>query len=56
MCPFNKEHFCKKRVLSITSNGTCGHLYERDGVSVNPRWQNAVEERFKEGWKDDSRN
>ena len=37
-CPYiSKNGFCRNKVVSITSNGLCGHIYNEQG-QVKPHW------------------
>ena len=51
-CPYiSKNGFCRNRVVSITPNGMCGHIYNVNG-QVKNNWMNPVQERFKDGYKE----
>ena len=51
-CPYiSKNGFCRNRVVSITPNGMCGHIYNVNGQVKND-WMNPVQERFKDGYKE----
>ena len=41
-CPYiSKNGFCRNRVVSITPNGMCGHIYNVNG-QVKNNWMNPV--------------
>ena len=51
-CPYiSKNGFCRNRVVSITPNGMCGHIYNTNG-QVKNNWMQPVQERFKDGYKE----
>ena len=43
-CPYrSKQGFCRNKLVSITENGTCGHIYDKHG-NIKPNWQEKVKE------------
>ena len=47
-CPFNSGMgFCRNKVLSITENGLCGHIYDKRG-QLKQNWQERIDEEMKE--------
>ena len=50
LCPYRSRNgFCRNRVLCITENGLCGHIYNRNG-QMNPNWQQKIDEKFMAGY------
>ena len=50
-CPFRSSSgFCRNKLVSINTNGMCGHIYTKNG-QVKPNWQEKIEEEFMEGYK-----
>jgi len=42
-CPYKSINgFCKNRVLSITKDGRCGHIYDKNGC-VKSDWQDKID-------------
>lgn len=42
-CPYNsKNGFCKNRVLIITKNGLCGHIYDKNGY-IKSNWRDKID-------------
>ena len=37
--------FCRKRVLGITENGLCDHIYNKNG-QIKSNWQEKINEEF----------
>lgn len=50
-CPYrSKNGFCRNRLLNIIENGSCGHIFNRNGQpKVN--WQQKIDEKFMQGYK-----
>ena len=45
-CPYKSgSGFCRNRVVKITPNGNCGHLYDDRG-QVRRDWAEKIEEEF----------
>ena len=43
-CPYRSNNgFCRNRVLGITENGLCGHIYDKNG-QIKPKWQERISE------------
>ena len=50
-CPYrSKTGFCRNRVLFITLNGLCGHIYDKNG-QIKSNWMNPIDEKFMDGYK-----
>lgn len=50
-CPYrSKNSFCRNRVTLINSNGTCGHIFNENGV-VKDHWQQPIDEIYMDGYK-----
>lgn len=46
LCPYrSKSGFCRNRVLCITQNGLCNHIYDSNG-QVKANWTNPIEEMY----------
>lgn len=46
MCPYNSPSgFCRNRLVSITPNGSCGHIYTEQGA-VKQNWQEKIDKEF----------
>lgn len=42
-CPYrSRNRFCMNPLLYINMNGSCGHIYDKNG-RVKPNWQEPVE-------------
>ena len=53
-CPFRStNNFCRNKLVSITNQGFCGHVYFPNG-QVRNDWQEQVEEKYMEGFLNDS--
>lgn len=49
-CPYkSKSSFCRKRVLGITNNGLCGHIYDNNG-NVKVKWREPVDVMYMDGF------
>lgn len=49
-CPYrSKNGFCRNRVLLINLNGSCGHIYDKNG-QIKSNWQEPIDERFMDGY------
>lgn len=43
-CPYiSKDGFCRKKLVSITQKGFCGHIYYNNG-KVRNYWQEPVDD------------
>lgn len=51
MCPYNSPSgFCRNKLVSITPNGNCGHIYTEQGV-VKQNWQEKIDKEFMQGYR-----
>ena len=52
-CPYNSTSgFCKNKLVSITPNGSCGHIYTDQGA-VKQNWQEKKKKKFMQGYKNE---
>ena len=52
ICPYHsKNGFCKKRVLPITQNGLCGHIFNPNGQQ-KPNWKDFIQPQYMDGWRE----
>ena len=53
-CPFRStNNFCRNKLVSITNQGFCGHVYFSNG-QIRNNWQEKIEEKYMEGSMYDS--
>ena len=51
ICPYrSKSGFCRNRLLKITDNGFCGHIYNNYGQQ-NRGWKDPIEDIWMDGYK-----
>ena len=43
-CPYRSgSGFCKRKILLITSNGSCGNIFKENGI-IRQNWMSAIDE------------
>lgn len=52
-CPYRSGNgFCRNRVVGMTENGMCGHIYDKSG-RVKVGWNEPVDKKFMDGYKEE---
>ena len=50
-CPYRSSNgFCRNRVLCVTQNGLCGHVYNNNG-QPKLNWMQPIDQIFMDGYK-----
>ena len=45
-CPYlSSRGFCRNKLLNITGNGLCGHIYDKRG-QIKQNWQERIDSKF----------
>ena len=48
-CPYRSgSGFCKRKILLITSNGSCGNIFKENGI-IRQNWMSAIDENLIQG-------